>query len=185
VSYTELEFDTATEAGKDRLVFLLDTRAADVGIPLQALLDREFGSRQDAFRDRVQASELTTRSFTNPDMLARLVAQSLEELAKTQRRIGSGIQREQVPAEPQPLRESKFVNPPPAAAPAWFQDRQIETGLLARYVNDPGIAMVTVTGRGGIGKTAMVCRLLKDLEAGRFPDVEGNYAPSRRAGLCI
>ena len=34
VSYTELEFDTATEAGLDRLVFLLDTDADDVGIPL-------------------------------------------------------------------------------------------------------------------------------------------------------
>ena len=49
----------------------------------------------------------------------------------------------------------------------------METGLLARYVTDPGIRMVTVVGRGGIGKTAMVCRLLKGLEAGRIPDVEG------------
>ena len=50
VSYTELEFDTATEAGLDRLVFVLDTAAADVGMPVSALIDREFGARQDAFR---------------------------------------------------------------------------------------------------------------------------------------
>ena len=43
VSYTELEFDTATEAGLDRLVFLLDTDADDVRIPLSALIDRDFG----------------------------------------------------------------------------------------------------------------------------------------------
>jgi tetratricopeptide (TPR) repeat protein len=183
VSYTELEFETATEAGLDRLVFLLDTRAADVGIPLSALIDREFGFRQDAFRDRVQAGELTTQSFTNPDMLARQVQQSLEELAKTRRRIASEIEREQVPAEPQPVRASKFVNPPPAIAPAWFQDRQVETGLLAKYVADPGIAMVTVAGRGGIGKTAMVCRLLKGLEVGRIPDVEGDSAAISVSGI--
>src|SRR5580700_7487370 len=49
VSYTELEFDTATEAGLPRLVFLLDTNAADVGIPLSKLIDREYGVRQDTF----------------------------------------------------------------------------------------------------------------------------------------
>ena len=70
VSYTELEFDTATEAGLDRLVFLLDTDADDVGIPPSRLIDREFGARQDAFRRRVQDSGLTTQSFANPAALA-------------------------------------------------------------------------------------------------------------------
>jgi hypothetical protein len=139
VSYTELEFNVATEVGLDRLVFLLDTDA-DVGIPPSALIDREFGDRQDAFRNRVQASELTTQSFSNPDMLALLVERSLRELADTRARIGSGIAREQAPAEPQPVPASKFVNPPPAVAPTWFQDRQVETGLLAKYVTDPAIA---------------------------------------------
>ena len=183
VSYTELEFDTATEAGLDRLVFLLDTGARDVGIPLSELIDREFGGRQDAFRRRVQDSELTTQSFANPAELGQLVERSLRDLADTRRRIGSGMKREQVPAEPQPVRASKFVNPPPATAPTWFQDRQVETGRLAGYVTDPGIRLVTVAGRGGIGKTAMVCRLLKDLEADRIPDVEGNYAAIAVGGI--
>ena len=108
---------------------------------------------------------------------------SLRELADTRARLISGIEREQVPAEPQPVRASKFVNPPPAVAPAWFQDRQVETGLLAGYVTDPGIRLVTVTGRGGIGKTAMVCRLLKGLEAGRIPDVEGDSTAITVGGI--
>ncbi len=183
VSYTELEFDTATEAGLDRLVFVLDTEAADVGIPLSRLIDGEFGARQDAFRRRVQDTGLTTQSFANPDALRRLVGDSLRDLADTRRRIGSGIEREQVPAEPRPVRASKFVNPPPATAPIWFQGRQVETGLLAKHVIDPGIAMVTVTGRGGVGKTAMVCRLLKGLETGRIPDVEGTAAAITVGGI--
>ena len=183
VSYTELEFDTATQAGLDRLVFLLDTDAEDVGIPLKSLIDREFGARQDAFRRRVQDSGLLTQSFANPAALGRLVERSLRELAETRRRIDSGIQREQVPAEPLPVWESKFVNPPPAIAPTWFQGRQAEMARLVRYVTDPGIRLVSVGGRGGIGKTALVCRLLKGLEAGRIPDVEGDLATISVGGI--
>src|SRR5215831_3465396 len=72
VSYTELEFDTATEAGLDRLVFLLDEGAADVGIPVSALIDLEFGARQDAFRRRVHDSGLVTGSFASPAALGQL-----------------------------------------------------------------------------------------------------------------
>ena len=183
MSYTELEFDTATEAGLDRLVFLLDTDADDVGIPPSRLIDREFGGRQDAFRRRVQDSKLVTQSFASPDALTLLVERSLRELADTRRRIGSGIRREKVPAEAQPVRALKFVNPPPATAPAWFQDRRVETGLLAKYVTDPGIRLVSVVGRGGIGKTAMVCRLLKGLEAGQIPDVEGDSTAITVGGI--
>jgi uncharacterized protein DUF4062 len=95
VSYTELEFDTATEAGLDRLVFLLDTDAEQLGIPASALIDREFGPRQDAFRRRVQDSGLSTQSFANPAALGQLVERSLRDLADARRR------REQVPAEDQ------------------------------------------------------------------------------------
>ena len=182
VSYTELEFDAATEAGLDRLVFLLDENAADVGIPSVPLIDREFGVRQDAFRCRVQKSEVVTRPFPNPDALRLLVERSLRDLADARRRIGNRIRREQVPAKP-PVRASKFVNPPPTVTPNWFQDRQVETGLLAGYVTDPGIAMVTVAGRAGIGKTAMVCRLLKELEAGRVADMEGNFTKITVGGI--
>ena len=174
VSYTELEFGTATDAGLDRLMFLLDTEVGDVGIPLSRLIDREYGQRQDDFRRRVQESKLVTRSFASPDELQLLVERSLRELADTRTRLRSGIQREQVPADAQPIRASKFVNPPPAVAPTWFQGRQAETARLAGYLSDPGIRLVTVTGPGGIGKTATVCRLLKGLESGRIPGADGD-----------
>lgn len=47
VSYPELEFEAATEAGLERLMFVLDTGAEDVGIPPSGLIDLEFGARQD------------------------------------------------------------------------------------------------------------------------------------------
>ena len=90
VSYTELEFDTAAKAGLDRLVFLLDEGAADVGLPVSALIDREFGARQDAFRRRVRDSGLVTGSFASPAALGQLVERSLRELAEQRRRRDSG-----------------------------------------------------------------------------------------------
>ena len=172
ISHTEFEFEIATEAGLDRLVFLLDTEADDLGIPASRLIDREFGDRQDAFRDRVRES-LTAQSFASPEALQTLVERSLQDLADTRRRISSGLEREQIPAAPQPVQASKFVNPPPAVAPTWFQGRQDETNRLAGYVSDPGIRLVTVSGLGGVGKTAMVCRLLKGLEFGQVPGSDG------------
>ena len=86
VSYTELEFDTATAAGLNRLVFLLDTDAADVGIPVSRLIDAEFGARQAEFRGRVQECGLVTQQFADPATLGQLVERSLRELAEQRRR---------------------------------------------------------------------------------------------------
>jgi len=82
VSYTELEFDTATAVGIPRLVFLLDTEADELGIPAKALIDREYGSRQDDFLQRVKDSGMTMQRFRNPDDLKALVERSLRALAE-------------------------------------------------------------------------------------------------------
>src|ERR1700730_7073403 len=78
-------------------MFLVDADAVDMGIPVSALMDREFGARQDAFRRRVRDSGLVTGSFASPAALGQLVERSLRELAKT-RRAGSGRQGGPVPA---------------------------------------------------------------------------------------
>jgi Domain of unknown function (DUF4062) len=99
LSYTELEFGTATQAGLPRLVFLLDTSAADVGIPVSRLMDTEFGARQEAFRRRVRECGLVTQVFADPATLGQLVERSLRELAEQRRRgAGGGGQSGAVPA---------------------------------------------------------------------------------------
>jgi hypothetical protein len=83
-SYTELEFDAATEAGLRRLVFLLDEDAA-LGIPPARLLDREADRRalQDAFRGRVREAGVTVQKVASPEQLELLLLQALQESRPT------------------------------------------------------------------------------------------------------
>ena len=145
VSYTELEFDTAAEAGLDRLVFLLDTDAADVGIPLSRLIDVEFGARQEAFRHRVLECGLVTQQFADPATLGQLVERSLRELAERHRRRDSDAGKStQVPAV--------VVAGEIPQEPLGFQPRP---DLLAA-LDAPGGGLRVVhalTGMRGVGKT--------------------------------
>ena len=144
MSYTELEFDTATAAGLPRLVFLLDTAAADVGIPVSALIDREFGDRQDVFRRRVRDSGLVTGSFADPGMLGQLVERSLRSLAEHSHGRSPGespqsavvlvgeVPQEPVGYQPRPDLLAELDAPGP--------------GLQVRVVH-------ALTGMRGVGKT--------------------------------
>ena len=83
VSYTELEFITATEAAMPRLIFLINADSEELGLPAKALVDRDYGDRQDAFIQRVKDAGLTLQFFRNPDDLKGLVERSLRELAES------------------------------------------------------------------------------------------------------
>jgi len=160
VSYTELEFDTATEAGLARLVFMLDEGAADVGIPLSALLDREFGARQEAFRRRVQDDGLVTGSFANPDMLGRLVERSLHALANTWRPSG-GSRGRQVPAV--------TVAGEIPQEPLGFQPREDLLALLDTPGPDSRVRVVhALTGMRGVGKTHLAAAYARAKLADRW-----------------
>ena len=62
------------------------------------------------------------------------------------------------------------------AAPGYFQDRHVESELAGDFLRADDERIMTVVGRGGVGKTAMVCRLLKALETGHLPDDLGELA---------
>jgi WD40 repeat protein/GTPase SAR1 family protein len=93
---------------------------------------------------------------------------------RLQQSIETGLEGERKPATPVGgIAQGKFINPPPLIAPTWFQNRHIETGLIGNFLRDESRRLMTVVGRGGVGKTALVCRLLRSLESGQLPDDGG------------
>jgi len=144
VSYTELEFEAATAAGLPRLVFLLDTRAADVGIPLSELIDHAYGARQEAFRSRVQASGLVTQSFASPHQLGRLVERSLTELAEADRRPG-----------PLPPGSVLRVWNVPARNPGFTGRDGLLAAVRERLLAGDRAVVQALQGMGGVGKTQL------------------------------
>jgi hypothetical protein len=70
-----------------RLVFLLDSRSRELALPPEALVDLQYGQRQDAFLQRVSDCGVTVQRFRNPDHLAALVERYLRKLEE---RLGEG-----------------------------------------------------------------------------------------------
>jgi tetratricopeptide (TPR) repeat protein len=101
----------------------------------------------------------------NPQKIVKIVNES----------ISRGIDRERRPAKsPDPQKKTaKFINSPPAMVPSHFQDRETETKLIADFLKNPTVRLLTVRGRGGTGKTVLVCRVLKIMEKGILPDKLG------------
>jgi len=142
---------------------------------LQALKDR----LADAERDIQRATdENKPRIQVDIDDLHKQI-KTQEKIVKdpkaaeeqTKKNIETGLERERQPEKPIIKKSStKFINPAPGIAPTYFQDRQIETQEVVKFLQDDAQRLMTVIGRGGVGKTAMVCRLLKTLENGTLPD---------------
>ena len=125
-------------------MFLLDTDAADVGIPVSRLIDAEFGARQEAFRRRVRECGLVTQLFADPATLGQLVERSLRELAERHRGDSGTGHGGQVPAV--------VVAGEIPQEPLGFQPRP---DLLAA-LDAPGGGLRVVhalTGMRGVGKT--------------------------------
>src|SRR5262249_21618018 len=147
VSYTELEFTEATNAGLPRLVFLLDEVA---GVPA-GLVDADRGA-VDPFRQRLREAGLIVASFATVDGLELAAYQALTELA--------GADARAVPRQ-LPVAVSHFAGR--AGELAALSD------LLRGRAEVGGTVVISaIDGTAGVGKTALaVCWAHQ--AADRFP----------------
>ena len=154
VSYTELEFDTATRARLPRLVFMLDENAA-VPIPPGRLLDDDSGLqvRQRAFRGKVLDSGVMAGKFASPEQLELLLLQALQETRpQAEPSIAAG-RMARLPARPELV----------------GRDREVASLVEAWLATPP--EPVAVLGAPGIGKRTICLAALHDGRvAERFAD---------------
>ena len=153
-------------------------------------LDSPEGIPQ-TLQDRLSDTQRNLQRATNPQQKIRKeseIAELKDQIAhqevvvsdpkgaakKVEESITVGIEQERQPRKKiSDTTRTKFINPPPVVAPSYFQNRFDETKLIGKFLKDDALRLMTVVGRGGIGKTALVCRLLRALENGCLPDDGG------------
>ncbi|MEU6882743.1 trypsin-like peptidase domain-containing protein [Streptomyces sp. NPDC046712] len=64
---------------------------------------------------------------------------------------------------------SKVIGLPVAHGIELFKNRTRELDLIGRHLGDPAIRMVTVTGRRGMGKSALAAKVMDLLDQGEWP----------------
>ncbi|MDX3850272.1 trypsin-like peptidase domain-containing protein [Streptomyces sp. AK02-01A] len=64
---------------------------------------------------------------------------------------------------------SKVIGLPVTHGLELFKDRTRQREMIGRRLSDPAIRMVTVTGRRGIGKSAVAAKVMELLEQGEWP----------------
>lgn len=95
---------------------------------------------------------------------------------RTRKNISAGLVEERRPVViKSEIPSTKFVNPIPLIAPNYFQGRLPELSQIADFLKNDHQRVLTIIGRGGGGKTALSCYLLKNLESGKLPENLGEF----------
>jgi tetratricopeptide (TPR) repeat protein len=134
VSYTELEYQTAGEAGIPRLIFLLGEDAeGSAGL----FRDPRFAARQEGFREQLLAADRVTATVTTPDGLEAALLHALMTLPAA-RSAGMPVGR---------------VWNIPARARGFTGRAGLLAGLREALLGGGPAALHALHGMGGVGKT--------------------------------
>jgi tetratricopeptide (TPR) repeat protein len=144
VSYTELEYGAAADAGMRRLIFIVDEDTV-VAIPPARLLDRdlELQARQRKFRDRLRSADVMVCTFASPEELELELLHALQQ-SRSVTEVPATQHVAWVPASPYLVGRADEV-----------------ASLVHAWLATPP-QPVAVLGAPGIGKTAICLAALHD-----------------------
>ncbi|MBE1501277.1 hypothetical protein H4696_008377 [Amycolatopsis lexingtonensis] len=134
VSYTEQEFQIASAAGMERLVFVL---AEDTEGPPALIRDLKYGPRQEAFRQRLHDSGLTVTKVSSPGQLETKLLQALTRVARPR--------QQSMPA-------GRISNIPARSVTFTGRD-ELLAGLRTALCSGRPAVVQALNGMGGVGKT--------------------------------
>lgn len=160
---------------------LLISRLANIPSPsgqLETLREQIAGSKRAVTYAPFHAKARLQFEIDAIEKQIAVIESALRDEHALRTRVMTAVERERRTVgqiEVQPTANLRFVNAPPLAVPNYFEDRTEETGLTIEFLRDPAASILLVHGRGGVGKTALVCRVLRELERDQLPDGAGKF----------
>lgn len=168
------DFDTGAERLREYLLWLNSPEGR-----LQTLHDRLRDAQRDLrrARDDIESRRIQAEIHQLMQDIRRqqqVVNNPAAAIQHVEDSIERGLELERRPSlETIDLARAHIINLPPSEVPPYFQDREAETAIIGEFLQHPTQRVLTVVGRGGVGKTAIVCRVLKTLEQNELPDDGG------------
>ena len=150
-----------------------------------------------AFEVAQQDAPASHRFQPKIDDLRSMIKNWGQRVELQRERIAAGLEHERQRA----IREDKrrraqmrqrVVGQRPMDVMDYFKDRQREAKEIGQLLTKSSTHLISVIGRGGMGKTALACKVLRDLEYNRWPHTDDEipvdgivYLSTRTTGVSL
>ncbi len=182
IDFTESD-PIAQDAARAKLQIALRAEMAQAeaaATERQLEADPKNARLQNAFEEKRQIAEYKTRALNEPEAVQAENEQTLRVLIDTEIKRG-----EQARQAARSMARQRVVGSAPQGVSEFFKDRVRQVADIQNLLLDNDqCRAVSIYGKGGVGKTALVCRVMEDLEKD-YGQIFGLLYLSARPGMDI